>query len=156
MPVAQLRADPARAAAGNIVTLRHEHDGQVEYSTYGHLMEGSVRVRVGVAGEERVGIGCDLRHMRRAVGGHVGNYPHHHAIGGRHNARADQSVHQGDVLGRLGDTAGELLDPHLHFQLNAGPDFLSSRSLPVIFDNTRTLGPASDLGRMIETSSAPR
>lgn len=36
-----------RAAAGNIVTIRHEADGKVEYSSYGHLKSGSVRVSVG-------------------------------------------------------------------------------------------------------------
>lgn len=40
-------ADFGRAAAGNIVVIRHEADGVVEYSAYGHLQAGSVRVAVG-------------------------------------------------------------------------------------------------------------
>lgn len=45
--------DFRRAAAGNIVTLKHEANGAVEYTSYGHLKSGSVQVRVG----ERVGQG---------------------------------------------------------------------------------------------------
>jgi len=36
-----------KAAGGNLVTIRHEVADQVEYSSYGHLMSGSVRVNVG-------------------------------------------------------------------------------------------------------------
>ncbi len=39
--------DMRRAAAGNLVTIRHENAGVVEYSSYGHLKAGSVKVRVG-------------------------------------------------------------------------------------------------------------
>lgn len=39
--------DFARAAAGNIVVIRHEQEGVIEYSSYGHLKAGSVRVSVG-------------------------------------------------------------------------------------------------------------
>jgi murein DD-endopeptidase MepM/ murein hydrolase activator NlpD len=39
--------DFRRAAAGNIVTLRHMSNGVVEYTSYGHLKSGSVRVRAG-------------------------------------------------------------------------------------------------------------
>ena len=35
------------AAAGNLVTIKHEKDGQTEYSSYGHLDSGSVAVTVG-------------------------------------------------------------------------------------------------------------
>ena len=35
------------AAAGNLVTIKHEKDGQTEYSSYGHLDAGSVAVSVG-------------------------------------------------------------------------------------------------------------
>lgn len=41
------------AAAGNMIVLRHEQDGAVEYSAYGHLKEGGVAVKVG----DRVGQG---------------------------------------------------------------------------------------------------
>lgn len=36
-----------KAAGGNLVTIRHEVDGAVEYSSYGHLMADSVSVKVG-------------------------------------------------------------------------------------------------------------
>lgn len=36
-----------RAAGGNLITLRHEQAGQVEYSSYGHLKAGSIRVHIG-------------------------------------------------------------------------------------------------------------
>lgn len=36
-----------RAAAGNLIVIRHEANGVVEYSSYGHLRTGSVRVAVG-------------------------------------------------------------------------------------------------------------
>lgn len=35
------------AAAGNMIVLRHEQGGAVEYSAYGHLKEGGVAVKVG-------------------------------------------------------------------------------------------------------------
>ncbi len=40
-------ADFRRAAAGNLVTIRHQQDGIIEYSAYGHLKSGSVNVSVG-------------------------------------------------------------------------------------------------------------
>jgi hypothetical protein len=39
--------DLRRAVAGNIVTIRHEANGAVEYTSYGHLKAGSVRVKKG-------------------------------------------------------------------------------------------------------------
>ena len=39
--------DFARAAAGNIITIKHASPGGVEYSSYGHLKAGSVAVKVG-------------------------------------------------------------------------------------------------------------
>jgi len=35
------------ANAGNIITIRHEANGVVEYTSYGHLKAGSVRVKPG-------------------------------------------------------------------------------------------------------------
>lgn len=35
------------AAAGNLVTIKHEQNGRTEYSSYGHLQSGSVAVSVG-------------------------------------------------------------------------------------------------------------
>jgi hypothetical protein len=81
--------DFARAAAGNLVVLRHEKDGKTEYSAYGHLRAG-ISVKPG------------------------------------------QIVKQGDVIGQVGDT-GDSAAAHLHFQVNAGPDPFTSKSLPVRF-----------------------
>ena len=40
-------ADFARAAAGNIISIKHDVGGVTEYSSYGHLKSGSVKVEVG-------------------------------------------------------------------------------------------------------------
>lgn len=45
--LARARADFAAAAAGNLIVVRHEAGGAVEYSAYGHLKPGSVAVEVG-------------------------------------------------------------------------------------------------------------
>lgn len=39
--------DFQRAAAGNIIVIKHENEGAVEYSAYGHLRTNSVLVQVG-------------------------------------------------------------------------------------------------------------
>jgi murein DD-endopeptidase MepM/ murein hydrolase activator NlpD len=43
----RMAQDFRRAAAGNIVVIRHDVGGRVEYSAYAHLRAGSLRVRVG-------------------------------------------------------------------------------------------------------------
>ena len=40
-------SDFARAAAGNIITIKHTNPAGTEYSSYGHLKAGSVAVKVG-------------------------------------------------------------------------------------------------------------
>jgi len=40
-------ADFARAAAGNIISIKHEVGGVTEYSSYGHLKSGGVKVEAG-------------------------------------------------------------------------------------------------------------
>jgi Peptidase family M23 len=42
-----MRKNFRAANAGNLVTIRHEKDGVIEYSSYGHLKAGSVRLKVG-------------------------------------------------------------------------------------------------------------
>lgn len=39
--------DMRRGAAGNIVTIKHEANGAIEYTSYGHLKSGSIKVRSG-------------------------------------------------------------------------------------------------------------
>ncbi|MGE0044524.1 MAG: M23 family metallopeptidase [Hyphomonadaceae bacterium] len=56
----RLARDFRRAAGGNLIVIRHEADGVVEYSSYGHLRAGSVRVREGQSvrqGEEIAEVG---------------------------------------------------------------------------------------------------
>jgi hypothetical protein len=43
----RMAADFPRAVAGNLIVLRHEQDGQIEYSSYGHLAAGSISLSVG-------------------------------------------------------------------------------------------------------------
>ncbi|MDG1416410.1 MAG: M23 family metallopeptidase [Maricaulis sp.] len=43
----RMAADFPRAVAGNLIVLRHEQDGQVEYSSYGHLATGSISLAIG-------------------------------------------------------------------------------------------------------------
>lgn len=108
--MARMRADFGRAIAGNLIVIRHEHEGASEYSIYGHLRTGSARVREGAR------------------------------------------VAAGEVIAEVGDT-GDTPTPHLHYQLNAGPDPFYSQSLPVRFANARSLAGGGDLGRMV---SAPQ
>lgn len=103
---ARMARDFRRAAGGNLVVIRHEANGTVEYSSYGHLKTGSASVRPG-----------------------------------------DQ-VRQGQVIGQVGDT-GDSPAVHLHFQINAGPDPFTSKSLPVRFANARSAGGNTELGRFV-------
>jgi murein DD-endopeptidase MepM/ murein hydrolase activator NlpD len=98
------------ANAGNIVTIRHEKDGAVEYSSYGHLKSGSVRVKAG------------------------------------------DRVAQGQIIGEVGDT-GDSAEVHLHFQINAGPDAFTSKSLPAAFTDLHGLDGNDEIGRL-ETTEA--
>lgn len=43
----RMARDFRRAAAGNLIVIRHEASGVIEYSSYGHLRAGSARVAVG-------------------------------------------------------------------------------------------------------------
>lgn len=53
-------------------------------------------------------------------------------------------VRRGQVIGRVG-ISGDGFQPHLHFQVNDGPDPQLSRGLPVIFDNVRPVPFSSTL-----------
>ena len=106
MALARMKANFAAANAGNIVVIRHEMGGATEYSAYGHLKPGSVRVKVG------------------------------------------DHVTQGATIGEIGDT-GDTPVVHLHFQINAGPDPFSSRSLPFAFSDLE-MGSGGELGRIVK------
>lgn len=95
-----------RAAAGNIVTLKHESNGVIEYSSYGHLKAGSVHLKLG------------------------------------------DKVAQGQVVGEVGDT-GDSPAVHLHFQINAGADAFTSKSLPVQFSDLKYVGSSRDPARFV-------
>ena len=98
--------DFRRAAAGNIVTLKHVANGAVEYTSYGHLMSGSVHVKAG------------------------------------------DRVAQGQIIGAVGDT-GDSPVVHLHFQVNAGPDAFTAKSLPAVFVDLKYPGASRDPGRFV-------
>ncbi len=111
MMMARANADFAAAEAGNLITLRHISGGVVEYSSYGHLKAGSVRVKVG-----------------------------DHVIAGQQ-------------IAEVGDT-GDSPAVHLHFQINAGPDAMTAKSLPVVFADVRDVMGEGELGKMV--TNAPR
>jgi murein DD-endopeptidase MepM/ murein hydrolase activator NlpD len=97
------------ANAGNLVTIRHEAAGVIEYSSYGHLKTGSVRVKLG------------------------------------------DRVLQGQVIGEVGDT-GDSAAVHLHFQVNAGPDAFTSKSLPAVLIGLNGVDDNREPGLLVTTS----
>ena len=99
------------ANAGNLITIRHEQNGATEYTSYGHLRSGSVKVRVG------------------------------------------DKVQQGQVIAAVGDT-GDSAEVHLHFQVNAGADAFTSKSLPAIFSNLFDVDNNTELGRLVSTTKS--
>jgi murein DD-endopeptidase MepM/ murein hydrolase activator NlpD len=64
-----------------------------------------------------------------------------HLKQGSVRVKAGDTVEQGQVLGQVG-ISGDGFQPHLHFQVNDGPNPQFSRGLPVIFTNVRP-GPFS-------------
>lgn len=94
------------ANAGNLITIRHEKNGVIEYSSYGHLQSGSIQVKPG------------------------------------------DHVVQGQVIAKVGDT-GDSAAVHLHFQINAGPDPFTSKSLPVAFSDLGSVDGDDELGRLV-------
>jgi hypothetical protein len=103
-----MRKNFRAASAGNLVTIRHDKDSVVEYSSYGHLKSGSIRVKMG------------------------------------------DHVTQGEIIGEVGDT-GDSAAVHLHFQINAGPDAFTSKSLPVSFSNMHEVDGNDEMGLLMST-----
>lgn len=57
-----------------------------------------------------------------------------HLQQGSVQVKPGEHVTQGQVIGRLGHS-GDTDTPHVHYQLQSGPDFLHSDALPCHFDN---------------------
>ena len=57
-----------------------------------------------------------------------------HLQHGSVQVKLGQRVAQGQVIGKLGHS-GDTDTPHLHYQLQSGPDFLYADALPCHFDN---------------------
>lgn len=55
---------------------------------------------------------------------------------------AGQRVSQGQVLGLMGNS-GDTSGPHVHYQLQNGPDWERSDALPVTFENVASLAPGT-------------
>lgn len=100
MMTQRARRNFAAAEAGNLVTLRHQSAGVVEYSSYGHLKAGSVRVKLG----DRVVQGQQIGEV-----GDTGDSPAVH-LHFQINARPDPFTAKslpfvfGDVRNTRGDT----------------------------------------------------
>ena len=80
-----------------------------------------------------------VRHAEREYGYYA------HLIPGSLEVKVGQKVKAGTVLGKLGNS-GNSDAPHLHFHLMDGPELLSSRGLPCVFDNVVDI-----MGQKLET-----
>lgn len=80
------------------------------------------------------------------AGGEYSTYVHlkHGSV----QVKKGERVKQGQVLAKLG-ISGDGFQPHLHFQVNDGPDPQYSRALPITFTNVRPVPFAStiDMGK---------
>ena len=57
--------------------------------------------------------------------------------------KAGDHVKQGDVIGHLGNS-GDSFGPHLHYQLQSGPELFRDPSIPFRFQNVnRSLVPGT-------------
>jgi murein DD-endopeptidase MepM/ murein hydrolase activator NlpD len=61
-----------------------------------------------------------------------------HMREGSVTVKAGQHVTQGQVIGRLGNS-GDSFGPHLHYQLQSGPDLFRDPSIPFIFQNVNRI-----------------
>lgn len=57
-----------------------------------------------------------------------------HFLAGSMRASPGDTVVQGQIVGKLG-SSGDTVTPHIHYQLQDGPDWQSANGLPCVFDN---------------------
>ncbi|MEP6900081.1 MAG: M23 family metallopeptidase [Rhodanobacter sp.] len=118
------------AVADGVV--RDMRDGQAEHSPLSPQSEPESLTAHGLFGNYVVlqikpGVYASYAHLQRgSVGVHVGD-----------------SVHRGQVLGRLGQS-GNSAAPHLHFQLSDAATFQGSEGLPFLFDRFDMFGPETE------------
>lgn len=140
---------------------RHRGDGTrlEDYFCYGQpiraVAAGIVeRIRDGVRDAPHVGTGW-VDWLARDFGGNsvtirhdVGVYSYSaHLVPGSIPIRVGEPVAAGDVIGQCGNS-GHSTEPHLHFQLQDGPDPLATVGLPIgfercIVDGTLTESPVT-------------
>lgn len=116
------------------------------------------------AAGERIGgymAGRMARDFRRAAGGNLivirheaGAVVEYSAYGhlktGSARVRPGDRVVQGQPIAEVGDT-GDSAAVHLHFQVNAGADPFTSKSLPVRLSDIAPVGGNTELGRIVAT-----
>lgn len=127
--------------------IRHRHRGSRgdDYFCHGQpiraVADGTVvLVRDGVRDAPWVGTGW-VDWLARDFGGNSVTIRHGdalfsysaHLLPGSLTHRPGDSVEKGDVIGRCGNS-GHSTEPHLHFQLQDGPDFLSAVGIPISFE----------------------
>ncbi len=61
-----------------------------------------------------------------------------HMMPGSVRVKAGQTVHQGEIIGRVG-FSGDAIFPHVHYALLSGPDIPRSEGLPAYFTHFRRL-----------------
>lgn len=76
-----------------------------------------------------------------------------HLKAGSVHVKPGDPVKQGAVIGMVGDT-GDTPIVHLHFQVNAEPDAFTSKSLPAVFTDLKSIDHNNQLGRLV-TNAAP-
>ena len=84
-------------------------------------------------------------------GGVVEYSSYAHLRAGSVRVKPGDHVVQGQIIGEVGDT-GDSAAVHLHFQVNAGPDAFTSRSLPAVFSDLRGVDGNDELGRLVTTA----
>jgi hypothetical protein len=76
-----------------------------------------------------------------------------HLKPGSLRVHAGESVREGQVLGKLGNS-GNSSGPHLHFQLMNRPSFLDADGLPFVFERFNLYGRAPSLDGLIDADRA--